>query len=248
VAILVPFRNRELQLRVFLSHLHPFLQKQFVDYTIFVVEQAGNDTYNKGALFNIGYLEAQRMSGRSLECMILHDVDLLPEDDHILYLCDNQSASHLSEGIDKFGYKQPYPKLLGGVTSIRACDYERINGFSNMFFGWGGEDDDLYNRVTTTGVKILRYSYEVSRSRFRHTKANHVSGPPSQYRYKLLRNSMQRRTVDGLSSIGKLYTANATCRHTYTHILAELRSTELLAIRDRFLGKQAWYEAAQMVC
>ena len=25
--------------------------------------------------------------------------------------------------------------------------YEAINGFSNSFFGWGGEDDDLYNRL-----------------------------------------------------------------------------------------------------
>ena len=24
--------------------------------------------------------------------------------------------------------------------------YEKVNGFSNAYFGWGGEDDDLSNR------------------------------------------------------------------------------------------------------
>ena len=39
VAIIVPFRDRESHLGVFLNVLHPFLQRQLVDYTIFVVEQ-----------------------------------------------------------------------------------------------------------------------------------------------------------------------------------------------------------------
>ncbi len=24
--------------------------------------------------------------------------------------------------------------------------FEKINGYSNEFYGWGGEDDDLYRR------------------------------------------------------------------------------------------------------
>ena len=39
VAIIVPFRDRESHLSVFLNVLHPFLQRQLVDYTIFIVEQ-----------------------------------------------------------------------------------------------------------------------------------------------------------------------------------------------------------------
>ena len=41
VAILVPFRLRENHLAVWLRHMHPFLRKQNIDYTIFVVEQTG---------------------------------------------------------------------------------------------------------------------------------------------------------------------------------------------------------------
>ena len=43
VAIVVPFRNRANHLRVFLRHMHPFLQRQQLAYTIFVIEQSTGD-------------------------------------------------------------------------------------------------------------------------------------------------------------------------------------------------------------
>ncbi len=39
VAIIIPYRDRDEHLRIFLAHIHPFLQKQLIDYTIFIVEQ-----------------------------------------------------------------------------------------------------------------------------------------------------------------------------------------------------------------
>ena len=36
----------------------------------------------------------------------------------------------------------------GGIVDFSKEQYKRINGFSNQFFGWGGEDDDLYTRYT----------------------------------------------------------------------------------------------------
>ena len=40
VAIVVPFRNRESQLSIFLAYIHPVLQRQQLAYTIFVIEQS----------------------------------------------------------------------------------------------------------------------------------------------------------------------------------------------------------------
>ncbi|CAK5038923.1 unnamed protein product [Meloidogyne enterolobii] len=57
VAIVVPYRNREPHLRTFLHNIHRFLQKQQLDYAIFVVEQTGDFAFNKGRLTNIGVLE-----------------------------------------------------------------------------------------------------------------------------------------------------------------------------------------------
>ena len=52
------FRNREPHLRTFLHNIHRFVQKQQLDYAIFIVEQLGNKLpFNKGRLTNIGVLE-----------------------------------------------------------------------------------------------------------------------------------------------------------------------------------------------
>jgi len=39
VAVIIPFRDRQLHLRTLLAILHPMLQRQMLHYTIFVVEQ-----------------------------------------------------------------------------------------------------------------------------------------------------------------------------------------------------------------
>jgi len=39
IAIIVPFRDRQSHLAIFLRNIHPFLQRQLNDYTVFIVEQ-----------------------------------------------------------------------------------------------------------------------------------------------------------------------------------------------------------------
>ena len=39
-----------------------------------------------------------------------------------------------------------YKTLFGGVEGFWSEHYRLINGFPNRFWGWGGEDDDLYVR------------------------------------------------------------------------------------------------------
>lgn len=39
VAIIVPFRDRHIHLKIFLRHMHSFLQRQNIEYGIIVVEQ-----------------------------------------------------------------------------------------------------------------------------------------------------------------------------------------------------------------
>lgn len=45
-----------------------------------------------------------------------------------------------------FSFRLPYPTIFGGAGSFTKHDFQLINGFSNQFWGWGGEDDDLYKR------------------------------------------------------------------------------------------------------
>ncbi|KAG8549101.1 hypothetical protein GDO81_022710 [Engystomops pustulosus] len=102
-AVIIPHRNREAHLRTLLYYLHPFLQRQQLHYAIFVVHQTGNATFNRAKLLNIGVREALRYN--DWDCLILHDVDLIPENDYNLYICDDYYPKHLSSAMDKFQYR-----------------------------------------------------------------------------------------------------------------------------------------------
>ena len=41
---------------------------------------------------------------------------------------------------------------------MNSKDFEKINGFPNDFWGWGGEDDAFYNRLAKHKVRIYRPS------------------------------------------------------------------------------------------
>ncbi|XP_074646324.1 beta-1,4-N-acetylgalactosaminyltransferase bre-4-like isoform X2 [Tubulanus polymorphus] len=164
VAIIIPFRDRHEHLRMFLSHMHPFLQKQQLDYQIFVIEEMPGIKFNRAMLMNIGYVEANKVY--DFQCYVFHDVDLLPEDDRNIYSCPEQPR-HLSVAIDKFNYRLPYTDIFGGACTLSKVHFSKINGFSNKYWGWGGEDDDLayrwsllqraFTRFSTDGLSSLKY-------------------------------------------------------------------------------------------
>jgi len=94
VAILIPYRDRKNHLKILLNHLHPLLQRQNLFYGIFVINQIGSSPFNRGMLFNIGFLEAMKTEDWS--CFVFHDVDLLPENDFNIYNCA-QMPRHMSQ-------------------------------------------------------------------------------------------------------------------------------------------------------
>ncbi|KAM8905900.1 beta-1,4-galactosyltransferase 4 isoform 2-T4 [Lycaon pictus] len=102
VAILIPHRNRERHLMYLLEHLHPFLQRQQLDYGIYIIHQAGTKKFNRAKLLNVGYLEA--LKDENWDCFIFHDVDLVPENDLNLYKCEEQ-PKHLVVGRNSTGYR-----------------------------------------------------------------------------------------------------------------------------------------------
>lgn len=53
VALIIPYRDRQVHLKIFLNNIHPFLQRQQLDYGIYVVEMVNNSVYN---IWNFFYL------------------------------------------------------------------------------------------------------------------------------------------------------------------------------------------------
>ena len=73
-------RDRADHLQIFLHHLHPILQRQQLEYRIFVIEQSREESFNRGTLLNAGFVEALKTFD-DFSCFVFHDVDLLSEDD-----------------------------------------------------------------------------------------------------------------------------------------------------------------------
>ncbi|XP_009330815.1 PREDICTED: beta-1,4-galactosyltransferase 2 [Pygoscelis adeliae] len=104
----------------------------------------GEDTFNRAKLLNVGFLEALK-DDEEYDCFIFSDVDLIPMDDRNLYRCYEQPR-HFAVGMDKFGFRLPYAGYFGGVSGLSKSQFLKINGFPNEYWGWGGEDDDIFNR------------------------------------------------------------------------------------------------------
>lgn len=153
--IIVPYLNRENNLIDLMYNLHPFLQRQFLHYRIVLAEQVNsNDPFNKGRLYNKAFeYVIKSKKNFKIKCIILQDVDLIPESDYNLYGCDGEEPRHLSLSIryeTKMYEPSSYEFLVGGVLCIRPEVYQMINGFSNEYWNWGAEDD---------GKKLDLFSY-----------------------------------------------------------------------------------------
>ncbi|CAF3378544.1 unnamed protein product [Rotaria socialis] len=197
LAIIICYRQREQHLKMFLNHMHWFLKQQKLDYTIIVVNQHGNESFNRGALFNVGFVEAIKLY--PFTCFIFHDVDLLPEDLRNIYKCGSR-PKHMSVAVDKFKYKLLYPTLFGGVTAFHTEDFIQANGYPNVYWGWGNEDDDMYFRVIKNLKKnITRSPIEIARYKMIRTHG-HKSGKTNPHRDTIL-HSKYNYSLDGLNTI-----------------------------------------------
>ena len=163
IAILIPFRDlptdkhsqgsgRTKNLKVWEKYMK---NKLDVNTDVFIIEQDSEKPFNKGALFNIGY----HVVKNQYDCLILHDVDLVPLKTGI-YKCSTQPMRLISKIVvnDDIDINQNDIKgehtwdihqqwHTGGVFAIKTSDYEKVNGYSNKFWGWGWEDQNMAYRL-----------------------------------------------------------------------------------------------------
>jgi hypothetical protein len=147
LAIVIPYRNREQNLRTLLAALDTYAGLADIPFEIHVVSQADSRFFNRGAMLNIGF----RLAGHN-DYFCFHDVDLVPLEADYSF---PERPVHLGRHLSQFGDELPYEGYFGGVNLFSKADFERINGFSNGYWGWGGEDDDLRQRCERTGMAPL---------------------------------------------------------------------------------------------
>ena len=160
IAIIVPYMDNEAQERApqldkFIKHFKKFL-KGF-KYQIFIIEQSEfsknkyGGKFNRGKLLNIGI---QRAINQKYDVIISHDVDLYPRTNMLpYYSCIPKYPNHIGN-VWKTKYTQW--EFVGGILAMTPKQLKEVNGYPNDFWGWGGEDDALYNRITKKIGKILK--------------------------------------------------------------------------------------------
>ncbi|XP_069976734.1 beta-1,4-galactosyltransferase 2-like isoform X2 [Penaeus vannamei] len=214
IAIIVPFRDRQSQVGPFLYHMHKFLQRQQLNYTIYIVEQEGTDLFNRARLLNVGYLQA--LTDGPFDCYAFHDIDMLPEDDRHLYHCSPQPR-HLAVAASNQNYSLAYNKYFGGACLMTQEHLARVNGWSNIYWGWGGEDDDMWRRLSFENIPVWRFPASVAR----YKTIKHDPQTVNKKRYQTLQRNTGRYPHDGLSTI-KYVIKSRVSHPLYTYILANI--------------------------
>ena len=160
--LIVPFRENRFQNRA--EQLDTFIRSYGSSFPILIVTQSDDGrAFNRGALLNIGYHFLTRSSGvkKEFDSFIMHDVDLIfPKDFVERYYGSSSSSKTKKREIIHYGKNiqgyYDYSDFLGGAIEFSRSAFERINGFPNHIYGWGGEDDALKVRIANEGITVYR--------------------------------------------------------------------------------------------
>ena len=148
LAIIVPYRDREDHLKKFIPSIESCDFLEGIDYEILIVEQEEGKPFNRGKLLNVGAIQCHTAS-----YYCFHDVDMLPLISDYSYV---SNPTHLAGEAEQFGFKLPYQGYFGGVTLFDKHSFIKVNGYSNDYWGWGAEDDDVMFRCVAREVKVSR--------------------------------------------------------------------------------------------
>ena len=147
LGIIVPYRNRFDQLQEFKREIKKYLSRKKIPFEIYVIQQDDAKLFNRGVLLNIGYTYAKK---DNCDYVVFHDVDMIPFRVDYSY---NEIPIHLAtrfKNVDRFMFDE----YFGGVTLFPTDVFEKINGYSNKYWGWGYEDTDLLYRCSKNNIEL----------------------------------------------------------------------------------------------
>lgn len=154
LALLIPFRDRFDELLQFVPYMTTFLNKQLIPHHIFILNQIDKYRFNRASLINVGFKYVFSTNPIKYDYIGMHDVDLLPLNDNLKYEYPIDGPLHIAS--PELHPKYHYQTFVGGILLIRCEHFEKVNGMSNRYWGWGLEDDEFYVRLKDAKFKISR--------------------------------------------------------------------------------------------
>ena len=210
IAIITVYREdinktRYTQKNIFLERIQ--ILKKYGSFDIFLIEQSNdNQKFNIGKLKNIGFDIASK---NKYDFFIFTDIDILPDENLAPYYFKPV------KGISFFGTRGSRYKgecLPGSCIGIDKESFFKINGYPNSFWGWGGEDDNLFMRCNYHKIKIfipkkgniIDIEYDKAGKNISSDKKLEIlkdSNLKEDYRYEKLLLSVNIWQTDGLNNL-----------------------------------------------
>lgn len=155
VAIIFPYRDQVIQNRS--EHLRKTLEYyknlNLPNIDFYIIEQGNDKKFNRGVLLNAGH-DLIKKSGKNYSNEIHHDIDVQPDSTLIKYFySDNVIACK----------RAFYQNFFGTLSVMPINIMDKVNGYSNNFWGWGVEDDNLSSRLKHHGVPVYNADPYITR-------------------------------------------------------------------------------------
>jgi hypothetical protein len=154
LGVCVPYRNREAHLKEFIPTIGDYLKKNGIPYHIYFAHQKDDKLFNRGVMKNIA---AEHAFKDGCDYIVWHDIDMIPEKDDCDYSYPTEHPVHIAVKISQSNYKLKYQEYFGGAVLFTKEHVERTNGYSNDYWDWGMEDDDLFWRCVNEGYVNQQY-------------------------------------------------------------------------------------------
>jgi len=194
LAIIIPYRDRESHLKVLLPEL---LKKTKFngEFDIFIAEQSNDKkSFNKAKVMNACY----HYLSNFYDYFCFHDVDQIPDSEVVFN--NYEIPVRISGKMTQF--PTLYEGFFGGVILFSKEHFERVNGFSNSYWGWGNEDDDMYFRCLFSDLKpeVATYNYtSIIHSGFRDMNVDYKFNQDRLDKFKKEKNNLF--LFDGLNNL-----------------------------------------------
>lgn len=163
LGIIIPYRDRQAHL----AELLPQLEKFFIEHrrkapqrvSVLIVEQQGDRDFNSGKLKNVGFA----LLRDSVDYVCFHDVDYVPlradyRDPRTGWALLISKGAEVVNDPRGFSIAHDMSRLSGGAILFARDAFQQVNGYSNGYWGWGFEDEDLRRRCHALRIPFARRS------------------------------------------------------------------------------------------